>query len=95
VIKNKWLLGTKAPLNINFQDEDGFTALMRAAQGAKNDPKIQKNKIEILKMLLLYQAKIDLKDNVMKFTALQWAKELDNKEAVELLIEAGAKEYNV
>ena len=78
-------------ININAQDEDGFTALMRAAQGS-NNPEQAKNKLELVKILLDKGADYNFKDNVMHYTALKWAQESENAQAKELLKAAGATE---
>ena len=87
-------------VNINARDENGFTALMRVAQAfvwsappysqeIENELKV---KIEMLEMLLkIKDLDYNIKDNVMGWTALQWAQESKNEQAIKLL---QAKETN-
>lgn len=78
-------------VNINSHDEDGFTALMRAAQGSINPEQAEK-KLKIIEILLDKKADFTLKDNVMHYTALKWAQESGNTQAEKLLKNAGATE---
>jgi len=72
-------------VDINAQGEFNITALIRAAQGSKKDPDQAKRKLDIVKILLQHKANTSLTDNIIRYSALQWAKECDNKEAVNLL----------
>ena len=76
-------------VNINAKDENGFTALMRAAQGSLDSDQA-KRKLEIVKILLDKKADFTLKDYVMHFTTLRWAQESGNVQAENLLKAAGA-----
>jgi ankyrin repeat protein len=84
----------KEGINIDVQDNDGFTALIRACQTfvwqyypSNTKQKYLDNKFCILVELLKLKPKIDLKDKVMKWTALDWAEESGNKKVVKLLKE--------
>ena len=74
-------------VNIDYKDENGFTALMRAAQGDVNNQEARENKKEILKMLLKMKANTNLQDNIMKLTALGWAKLTPNNQEIEIILE--------
>lgn len=67
-------------VDINFQDEDGCSAIMEAANH---------NKIEIVKKLIEKQVNLEFKDED-EFTALMLASEAGFTDVVELLINGGA-----
>lgn len=69
-------------LNVNEKGQEGHTALMIAAGYNKNP--------EIIKALIEAVADIELKDSKGKI-ALDYAKEKDDKEIIDILIEHGAK----
>ena len=67
------------------------TALIASIQ---LDPKIRKPEIarSYVKALIEYKADVNLKDRKEKMTPLQWAKKRGDKEIIEMLVNAGAKE---
>ena len=67
----------QAGSDVNFQNKQGQTALMRA---------VQFEKIEMIKYLILKGARLDLKDNNGQ-TALNMAIESSNKGIFDLLID--------
>jgi ankyrin repeat protein len=78
--KLKLLIEHGYGVDIDIQDDDGFTALMYACD---------KNNIEIVKLLIENGSAINIQNND-GFTALMYACEKDNIEIVKLLIENDA-----
>ncbi len=67
-------------INLNYQDEDGYTALMRA---------VENDNIEIVKILINKKVNLDLVDRY-KYSALTIALDQEKEEIALLLIENGA-----
>jgi len=80
--------GNNINFEINFQDEFGLSALMRAAQGATKKPLLYA-KEKILIFLLDRGANTEIKD-MMGQTALHWAAQNGHLNLVKILVNYGA-----
>ncbi len=71
--------------------KDGFTPLIAAL---RLDPKVRKPEVtrSYVKALIENKADVNLRDKKEKMTPLQWARKRGDQEAIDMLVQAGAKE---